>query len=275
MSEEFEPEKFVEQREPGRVIESFEYDGKESQIRYAKMEDFEGIAQIDKVRWEERSNLEEVSEDVQKKQRDRWSHLKELPEITNEKIKEIREHYRQQLKKIEEEGLEFLKKGQENLERHLEDSFSDSRKPFFLVATVEGRVVGYISIGEDYGGEDDAIRVYTISLMPDYQGKKAKTEGSEQTNLSHELLKLGIEEARNEATLKDKKKIILGTHTWTPRAVGFWEKEGFKRENRPGVEKAAVSDIGAWENEGGTVLGSGQETKDLFSIRMVKMLEGN
>ena len=102
------------------------------------------------------------------------------------------------------------------------ESFSDLNAPFFVVAEAGGKVIGYIEIGNrsefDHGGE--SIWIHTISVLPEYQGK----------GVSHKLLENGVERAHLKPHLKDRKQLVLFTHTWTPRAVAFWEKEGFHQD---------------------------------------------
>jgi len=242
MAEEFEAGKFVEQREPGRVLESFELQGHEvNNIRYAKIEDFEGITEVDKARWKERSELKNVppikasvieTGELELEKGD----LEKLHKNMPEKEKEIRSWYNEKLSQCEEGGIEFFKKGDENLWKALkEESFSDEKKPFFLVIEVDGKVVGYIQIGgyfnqpEDFEPKD-AIRVQTISLLPEYQRRKIKEGKDQEVSIAHKLLELAVNEVKKESTSKDKSKLVLGTHIWTPQAVGFWVKEGFKRD---------------------------------------------
>ncbi len=195
-----EPKKFIEKREPGRILDSFDYKGEGAVIRYAKEEDRQSIIEVVKARWKERVESEDAPDDVKK-------------------------DYQNKLLKCETEGFHTEEM------TPFEKSFSDSHAPLFIIATVDDNIVGYIELGDRSERDTEALWISTISLLPEYQGKKFKKgENQEETSFAHELLEHGVGQARQETILKDRKKIALFTHTWTPRAAGFWTKEGFKPE---------------------------------------------
>ncbi|QJB32224.1 GNAT family N-acetyltransferase [Chitinophaga oryzae] len=112
-----------------------------------------------------------------------------------------------------------------NMQRYLEESFSDEKvrgelnnpESFFFVATEGTKPVGYLKLNtgkaQTEAQDDTALEIERIYVSSDYHGKKVG--------------QLLYEKALETALALGKSYLWLGVWEHNPRAIRFYEKNGF------------------------------------------------